>query len=67
MEYEKKIYTEVYITLSSLEKDLIDKIPEEVKAMIISKADTSYPYKIEELLPKSKAIISSILEKYINN
>lgn len=67
MDRKKKIYTEVYMTLTRLNSDLIDKIPEEVKTMIISKADTSYPYKINELLPESKAIIASIMEKYIND
>ena len=55
MNRERKIYTEVYMTLTRLNKDLIDKIPEELKQTIISKADTSYPYKINELLPESKA------------
>lgn len=51
--------------LSRLNKDLIDKIPDELKETIISKADTSYPYKIEDLMPESKALISSIIEKYL--
>ena len=67
MDRERKIYTEVYMTLASLDKNLINKIPEELKATIISKADTSYPYKINELLPESKAIIASIMEKYLND
>lgn len=66
MDRERKIYTEVYMTLIRLSKDLIDKIPEELKQTIISKADTSYPYKINELLPESKALIASIMEKYLN-
>ena len=66
MNRERKIYTEVYMTLTRLNKDLIDKIPEELKQTIISKADTSYPYKIIELLPESKALIASIMEKYLN-
>ena len=65
MDRERKIYTEVYMTLIRLSKDLIDKIPEELKQTIISKADTSYPYKINELLPESKALIASIMEKYL--
>ena len=65
MDKEKKIYTEVYMTLTRLNKDLIDKIPEELKQAIISKADTSYPYKINELLPESKALIASIMDKYL--
>ena len=67
MDKEKKIYTEVYVTLASLSKDLIDQIPEELKQIIISKADTSYPYKIDELLPESKALIASIIGKYLSN
>ncbi len=66
MDNEKQIYTEVYMTLSALDQDSIEKIPEELKAMILDKADTSYPYRIDELLPESKAIISSIIEKYID-
>ena len=66
MDRERKIYTEVYMTLIRLSKDLIDKIPEELKQTIISKADTSYPYKINELLPESKVLIASIMEKYLN-
>ena len=66
MDRERKIYTEVYMTLIRLSKDLIDKIPEELKQTIISKADTSYPYKINELLPESKALIASIMENYLN-
>lgn len=66
MNREIKIYTEVYMTLIRLNKNLIDKIPEELKKTIINKADTSYPYKINELLPESKAIIASIIEKYLN-
>lgn len=66
MDRERKIYTEVYMTLIRLSKDLIDKIPEELKQTIISKADTSYPYKINELLPESKALIASIMEMYLN-
>ncbi len=67
MDKERKMYTEVYMTLTRLNKDLIDKIPEELKTMIISKADTSYPYEIKELMPESKAMIASIVEKYIND
>lgn len=65
MDIERKIYTEVYMTLARLNKDLIDKIPEKLKQIIISKADTSYPYKIDELLTESKAIILLIIEKYL--
>lgn len=64
MDRETKIYTEVYMTLVRLDNHLIDKIPEELKEEIIGKADTSYPYKIDELLPESQALISSIIEKY---
>ena len=67
MDREVKMYTEVYMTLTKLNSDLIDKIPEELKQMIISKADTSYPYEIKELLPESKAIIAAIIEKYLND
>ena len=67
MNNEKKIYTEVYMTLSKLNKELIDKIPIELKEEIYSKADTSFPYKIDELLPESKALLAAILEKYIVN
>ena len=35
MDRERKIYTEVYMTLIRLSKDLIDKIPEELKQTII--------------------------------
>lgn len=66
MDKDKKIYTEVYLTLCKLDKDLIDKIPEELKNLIYSKADTSYPYRIDELLPESKAIIEAITDKYLN-
>ena len=55
-----------YIANYPNHQDLIDKIPEELKQSIISKADTSYPYKINELLPESKALIASIMEKYLN-
>lgn len=65
MNKEKKIYTEVYMTLVGLSSNLINKIPDNVKNMIISKADTSYPYRVDELLPESKAIIAAIIEKYI--
>ena len=44
MDKETQIYTEVYMTLSRLNKDLINKIPEELKMTILEKADTSYPY-----------------------
>ena len=67
MDRERKIYTEVYMTLTRLNKDLIDKIPEELKHAIINKADTSYPYIVNELLPESKALIALIMENYINN
>lgn len=67
MDKERKIYTEVYMILARFNKDLIDKIPEELKQIIITKADTSYPYKINELLPESKVIIASIFEKYLND
>ena len=65
MDEERKIYTEVYMILTRLNKDLIDKIPKDLKQTIISKADTSYPYKTDELLPESKAIIATIIEKYL--
>ncbi len=67
MDKEKEIYTEVYMTLTRLSKDLIDKIPEELKQDILSKADTSYPYEVDELLPESQAIIASIIKKYLSD
>ncbi len=67
MDKERKIYTEVYMTLAKLDKELIDKIPEELKTAILNKADTSYPYKIEDLQPESKAILASIVEKYLKD
>ena len=67
MDKEKEIYTEVYMTLTRLSKDLIDKIPEELKQDILSKADTSYPYEVDELLPESQAIIASIIRKYLSD
>ena len=63
---EKQIYTEVYMTLSKYDKESIDKIPEEIKEDIINKADTSFPFKIDKLLPESEMIINSILDNYIN-
>lgn len=66
MDKDKKIYTEVYMTLTSLNENLIQKIPKDLKQMIINKADTSYPFKINELLPESQAMIALIIEKYIN-
>lgn len=65
MEMEKKIYTEVYLSLLKEGKDAIDKIPDELKKIIIEKADTSYPYKIEKILPESKEILESIINTYI--
>lgn len=67
MDRERKMYTEVYMLLTRLSKELIIKIPEELKQDIINKADTSYPYEVNELLPESKALIASIIEKYLND
>lgn len=65
MNRKEKIYTETYMFLVNLKKELIDKIPEELKDKIISNADTNYPYKVDELLPESKELITLILEKYL--
>ena len=67
MDKKTQIYTEVYMTLANLNKNIIDKIPEELKMKILDKADTSYPYNINELLPESQALIAVILKKYIYN
>ena len=67
MDKEKKIYTEVYMTLTKLNQEMIDRIPNELKQEIVSKADTSYPYKVDELEPESQAIIASIMEKYLRD
>ena len=47
-------------------EELKNKIPQELKDFIVDNADISYPYRIDELLPESKALFASILEKYIN-
>ena len=65
MDEERKIFTEVYMTLTKFNKDLIDKIPEELKTTISSIADTSYPYKIDDLSIGSKEILATIIEKYL--
>lgn len=67
MDSERKMYTEVYMLLTRLNKELISKIPEELKQDIINKADTSYPYEVNELLPESKALLALIMEKYLND
>ena len=64
--YDKQVYTEVYFILNNLSEELKNKIPQELKDFIVDNADISYPYRIDELLPESKALIASILEKYIN-
>ena len=64
--YDKQVYTEVYFILNNLSEELKNKIPQELKDFIADNADISYPYRIDELLPESKALIASILEKYIN-
>ena len=64
MNKEKKIYTEVYMTLARLDGNLLENIPKELKDAIVSKADTTYPYIVDELLPESKALLAAIIEKY---
>ena len=64
--YDKQVYTEVYFILNNLSEELKNKIPQELKDFIVDNADISYHYRIDELLPESKALIASILEKYIN-
>ena len=64
MNKDEKIYTKVYMTLARLEKNAIDKIPAKLRQVIFEKADTTYPYVIDELLPESKTIIAAIIKKY---
>ena len=67
MDNERRMYTEVYTTLTSMGKDVTDKLPEELKETIYNKADTSYPYVVKDLLPESVAMIAAILSKYLIN
>ena len=64
MNDEKRVYTEVYTVLNRLPNEYIFKIPEHIKKTIFEKADTSYSYKIGNLLPQSKAMIFEIIRKY---
>ena len=65
MKNEEQVCTEVYTILSELPSKYIDKIPHEIISGISDKADTKYSYKIDELLPQSKAILVEIIRKYL--
>ena len=66
MDNEKQIYTEIYLILSKMGKEFTDKLPEDLKRFIYSKADLIYPFRIDELLPESKALIAAIIDRYNN-
>lgn len=67
MIYDKQVYTEVYSVLSQLPLEYTSKIPYEVKEEIFNNADTSYIYRVDTLLPQSKALLVEIIRSYFGN
>ena len=67
MTYDKQVYTEVYTILNQLPLEYTNRIPYEVKEEIFNNADTSYIYRVDTLLPQSKAILIEIIRRYFRN
>ena len=67
MIYNKQVYTEVYTILNQLPKEYTSKIPLEVSEEIFQNADKSTIYKVDTLLPQSKALLIEIIRRYFGN
>ena len=67
MTYDKQVYTEVYTILNQLPLEYTNRIPYEVKEEIFNNADTSYIYRVDTLLPQSKALLIEIIRRYFRN
>ena len=61
---ERRMYTEAYTFISNLPVKYLEKIPKEVVEGITYKADTSYQYKLGDLLPETKNLIAAMIYKY---